>query len=221
MKPRSLFERALNAVAPMDVRCALCGAEARMLESGLCEDCQGRLCACGEIYQRPAHLEGAYAAFLHREPAENLVHLFKYQGRTDCARILAEAMAPLVRNLPAKNLIMTDVPLHPLRQLTRGFNQAQILARELARRTGLPYEKGLLKRVRNTLHQTGLPAEKRRQNLKDAFIIRDKSRVKDRHIVLIDDVFTTGATVHACAKQLKRGGAKTVWAVTCTAVIVK
>ena len=102
------------------------------------------------------------------------------------------------------------MPLHPHRLRERGFNQALLLARALGRRRGLPVASRALVRRRATRAQPGLAAPERRRNLRDAFAVASPATVQSRHIVLVDDVLTTGATADACARVLVAAGAKRI-----------
>lgn len=119
-------------------------------------------------------------------------------------------------NLPTVDLI-TSVPLHPKRQKDRGFNQAEMMAQEVSRQQDIPYL-NLLIRTRHTVNQASLhDKEKRLSNLKDIFELDQKIElqlIKDKSIMIIDDVTTTGTTLNECAKVLKKYGAKTVIGVT-------
>ncbi|HNX53454.1 MAG TPA: ComF family protein [Pontiellaceae bacterium] len=110
--------------------------------------------------------------------------------------------------------VVTAVPLHPPRLRERGFNQSAVLGAALARRLGLPFRGGLVRRVRPTVTQTGLTAPQRTANVCGAFRVGLFARPAGRRILLVDDVMTTGATVNACAKALKTGGAASVHVVT-------
>jgi ComF family protein len=139
----------------------------------------------------------------------------KYEGR----RSIAPPLGALMRSCGAELLsgadVLVPVPLHPRRERARGFNQADALARQL----GLPVAP-LLRRVRFTAPQIELPADARHQNVRDAFaLIPDPRSPIPDVVVLVDDVATTGATIEACAKMLKRGGAKEVRALTAARVV--
>lgn len=122
---------------------------------------------------------------------------------------LAEAALrdPSVRAVVPSGAMLVPVPLHPRRRRERGFNQSELLAREIARRTGTLVVPGALVRRQDTRPQTGLSAAARRANVKDAFAVRQRARIAGRCVVLIDDVFTTGATAQACARVLREAGA--------------
>lgn len=113
---------------------------------------------------------------------------------------------------------MIAVPMHPSRERERGFNQASELCKHLSRLTHIPVESVLL-RTRPTKVQAGLSSRERRLNLTGAFKVSQKERVKGRSLLLIDDVFTTGATVNECAKILKESGAYRVHVLTLARVI--
>ena len=145
-----------------------------------------------------------------------LIHRFKYQGhfylRHQLAAWMAEGLADArLRHPPAEALV--PVPLHAARQREREFNQAEVLAREVSARAGLPVE-NLLRRTRYTSTQTQLDRDERMENLRGAFCLRQHAEVSGRHLLLIDDVFTTGSTVEECARVLLESGAASVRVLT-------
>jgi ComF family protein len=122
--------------------------------------------------------------------------------------------AQLREPLNSANLIV-PVPLHPEREHERGFNQALLLARELARLSGLPLdEHSVVRRVHTERHRAGMDSIARRQSVSEAFAVRHPKLVAAQRVLLVDDVFTTGATVSACAMALKDSGADQVWVLT-------
>jgi ComF family protein len=172
-------------------------------------DFEGRcaLCRSGLRGFDAAYCYGAYEGLLR-----DLIHLYKYGRIKTLARPLADLlMAALPRD--ERFDMIAPAPLHWIRQWQRGFNQSELLAREIARRTGIPLERPLA-RVRHTPSQAGLSNTGRRRNVTGAFRCRRGSRgarlVAGKRILLIDDVMTTGSTGAACALALKRAGAKRV-----------
>ena len=109
---------------------------------------------------------------------------------------------------------IVPVPLHPKRLRWRGFNQAVLLAREVGREWRLPMDPFVLRRSRNTSPQTQLPEEERRKNVRRAFEIAAEKSVKGKSLLLVDDVYTSGATVNECSRTLMRAGAKEVYVLT-------
>jgi len=168
-------------------------------------DEEGRcaLCRNGLRGFDAAYCYGAYEGALRK-----LIHLYKYGRIQTLARPLGEL---LLRALPRDERfdVITPVPLHWRRRWQRGFNQAELLARMVAMRTGMPAA-GLLRRVRATSVQAGLSNTNRRRNVAAAFRCHRSGRAKGQRILLVDDVMTTGSTAAACAAALKRAGAERV-----------
>jgi ComF family protein len=149
----------------------------------------------------------------------SLVHLLKYEGMQPVAgrlgALLAETLEPLASL--ADPLLVVPVPMHPVKQRQRGFNHAELLARaamvEMRRRHPqwvLRLEANLLKRVRVTVSQAGLTTHQRRQNLRGAFFVPRPARLAGQHVLLVDDIYTTGATARACSRVLMNAGAASV-----------
>jgi ComF family protein len=156
------------------------------------------LCRSGLRGFDAAYSYGAYEGVLRE-----LIHLFKYGKVRTLARPLSGLLA---QALPRDEVFDATVPLYWIRRLKRGFNQSELLARGLARRTGIPVMRAL-GRVRPTPTQAGLSNSARRLNVAKAFRARN---VQGKRILLIDDVMTTGATAAACASALKQAGARRV-----------
>ena len=169
-------------------------------------DAEGRcaLCRSGLRGFDAAYSFGAYEGVLRK-----LIHLYKYGKIRTLARPLSGLLAQALPRDEAFDATV-PVPLYWRRRLQRGFNQAELLARGLASRTGIPVVMAL-RRVRATPTQAGLSNSARRQNVAQAFRSRSASRnVQGKRILLIDDVMTTGATAASCALALKQAGARRV-----------
>jgi ComF family protein len=132
------------------------------------------------------------------------IHLFKFEGESARAEHLAKLLAFPLADLSDVDALV-PVPLHPQRLKERGFNQAELLASMTGKAAGLPV-RDLLVRTRDTVHQVGLSAEDRASNVAGAFAAKDVIERGIRHVVLVDDVFTTGATTGECATALRSGG---------------
>ena len=132
------------------------------------------------------------------------------------ARRLALLMLEVQRREPLNSAdLMIPVPLHPSRECERGFNQALILARELARLSGLPLdEHSVVRRVHTERHRAGMDSIARRKSVAGAFAVRHSDLITGKRVLLVDDVFTTGATVSACAAALRDAGAEEVFVLT-------
>jgi ComF family protein len=132
--------------------------------------------------------------------------------------MLAETIAKLEPIIPSGKIAVVPVPLHKRKQAQRGFNQAEMIARaavkQLSNRQRFVLTTGVLLRQRETGSQIGLTRHQRRANLRGAFAVSDPTRIANRDILLIDDVFTTGTTASECARVLHRAGASRVWVAT-------
>ena len=156
--------------------------------------------------------DAAYAYGEYEGPLRGLIHLFKYSGVTPLGRPLGDLLS---RALPrdARFDAIVPMPLHWRRLWQRGFNQSALLAGDLSRRTGIPVARAL-RRKRATPPQAGLTRAERRINVSAAFELRGSNRLDGRHVLLIDDVLTTGASASAAATALKRAGAARVTVLT-------
>lgn len=171
---------------------------------------------CGVCLLHPPPWESARAALVYEGGCRDLVHAFKYHHRTHLRRPLAlltaELLAPFAAACRANLLIA--VPLHPRRLRTRGFNQALLVAELLTAAWNLPLHRYALRRDRYTTTQTALSLHERAKNLVNAFSVPDYTAIQDKRIMLVDDVFTTGATLAECSRSLLRAGASAVCCVT-------
>lgn len=177
---------------------------------------------CGECTREAPAYDRARAALRYDDGARRLILAFKHADRTDTAPAFGAWLARAGAELLADAEVITPVPLHRLRLLKRGYNQAAILARALTKETGLALIPDLLQRRRATASQQGLSAQARLENVTaGAFRVHpwQRSRVEDRRVALIDDVMTTGATVSACARVLRRAGAARVDVLTLARVV--
>jgi ComF family protein len=171
---------------------------------------------CGQCLRQPPPQARAHAAFVYGYPLDRLLPRAKFHGDLASLRLLAALMASTLGDAePAQAIV--PVPLHPRRLRERGYDQALELARPLARRLDLPLRDDLLRRVRATVAQSRLDAARRQRNLRGAFAVQ-KSGQLPAHIALVDDVMTTGATVHAAAKALLRAGVARVDVWVCARV---
>jgi ComF family protein len=174
--------------------------------------------ACEACMREAPPFDVARAAAVFAGPLRDAVHALKFRG----ARGLARPLAALVLESPAAAALdgvdaLVPVPLAPGRQRERGFNQATLIAERLGRARGVPVRSGWLRRQRPTLAQADLGAAERRRNVAGAFAA--STAVAGRCLVVVDDVFTTGATVAECARALRAGGARAVRVLTVARVL--
>jgi ComF family protein len=154
-----------------------------------------------------------------------LIHLLKYDGMEPVARTLGQRLAPQVSAMlkGVEKVLVVPVPLHQSKRRERGFNQALLLAkatiravRRLETSADLRMAAGVLERRRATESQAGLSTHQRRRNLRGAFFVSEKAakEITGRNVLLIDDIYTTGATARECSKALKKAGAARVFVAT-------
>lgn len=177
---------------------------------------EGGATACGHCLRRPPPLDLACAACIYAAPLDRLLLRFKFHDDLAAGRLLARLMADACAHLSRPDALL-PIPLHHGRLRSRGYDQALELARPLAHALALPLRADLLLRVRVTAAQSELSALARRRNVRNAFSVRSGVALP-AHVVLIDDVMTTGATLHAAAKALRRAGVQRVDAWVCARV---
>lgn len=168
---------------------------------------------CSQCLVNPPPWDFATAALTYRFPADQLVCRLKFNRNLACGRILARELVLAVRNRGGNRPgCILPVPLHRLRQFTRAFNQADVMARWVGKQLAIPVVGSCLHRHRRTNAQSGLDATARKNNIKGAFSCRipAKRLAAFGHVALIDDVMTTGATLAECTKSIKKAGAEKV-----------
>ena len=224
----------LSALFPDGITCELCGKDVFNGEL-VCKECEKRLnfsddavCdRCGRTDpSRPSAcpscenmlgIDKARSVFNYVDGGERLVKSFKYSS----AKYLSKPLAAFMKNVYYKNYFSPDVicyvPMTVKKQYARGYNQAELIARELSSLVSVPCE-DLLEKIKDTPHQAGLGFEERQKNLRGAYALKSGASVKGKKILLVDDVLTTGATAGEIAGILKRRGAKSVYLLTLASV---
>jgi ComF family protein len=224
-----LLQRLQFAVLP--AHCLLCATRSDSLRD-LCSPCAAdlvrnrlacRRCAlplqtpaalCGECLQRAPPFDAAFAPYVYAHPLDLLMMRLKFGRSLAAGRVLSELWTAATAELaPPRPDLLVPVPLHPSRLRERGYNQALELAKPLATAFAIPLAANLLSRERATIAQTGLDAVARRRNLRGAFRVSSDAALP-AHVVVLDDVMTTGATLRECAVTLRRAGVSRVdvWA---------
>jgi len=194
--------------------CACCGLP-------FAHDPGGDGVLCGGCLRRPPAFARARAAFAYDADSRNLVLAFKHADRTQAAPEFGAWLARAGGDLLAEAELIVPVPLHWTRLLTRRYNQSAMLALALGRIARRPVAPDLLRRMRRAPSQQGLDREARARNVRRAFRVapRHAQRVAGARVLLVDDVFTTGATLEACAAALDAAGARAVDALTLARVV--
>ncbi|MBI5893147.1 MAG: ComF family protein [Deltaproteobacteria bacterium] len=226
---KSILQSALNIIIPP--ACHICGGAA---DNYICANCKqginfilGAVCTicglpfvskessphmCGECIKKKPKFAMARSIAEYNGVLLEAIHKFKYNAKTSLAKPLGLLMA---ERLPLNNYnVIVPVPLHKRRLKERGFNQSLLLAREISKKHNTPIDYLNLKRIRFTEPQINLKGEERLKNVRGSFAVEDARVFKNKNILLVDDVYTTGATVMECSKVLKKSGAKDIFVLT-------
>lgn len=218
---------------PSNFKCVLCNEEMPEGNNGVCAHClhhlpyiKGKTCEiCGEEICSDAnyclscksnipHFNKAVALFNYEGGIARLIKELKYDNKQYLKQTLGNFMVETYKKLDVPIDLVIPVPLHKNRFKERGYNQAELLSESLKTKFGLCINTEILERKRDTSTQTSLKKRERITNMKDAFAVNNKKTVKDKNILLVDDVYTTGSTLNEIARVLKDSGAKNVFCVT-------
>ncbi len=201
-----LFSAIWETLFPYIKKCVVCGTE-KAVTDYLCPTCG---LAMHKLTADRADAQCACAAYLYDDPAARIVQRYKYGGSRYLAGFMAQAMLRASIEAQISFDYVCHVPLHKKKRRKRGFDQASLLAQRLAELTGKPHIDAI-KRIRNTPSQTRLNSQQRKENMRGAF---EAVQSVSGRVLLVDDVFTTGATAAECAGVLKEAGAAEVTVLT-------
>ena len=206
--------------------CVDCWRQLEFITTPQCAICgtpfghdRGAGAECGACLAVPPRFTTARAALAYGGAARSVLLAMKHGDRQHLARVMAPHMQRAAGDMLAGAVVLVPVPLHRWRLWRRGFNQAAVLALELARLSGAAADVEALVRVKATKPSVGMGRKARADNVRGAFRVVDKRRIEGRTIVLVDDVLTTGATAEACARHLRRAGASNVHVLTFARVV--
>ncbi|MDP8262292.1 MAG: ComF family protein [Candidatus Ancaeobacter aquaticus] len=157
--------------------------------------------------------EQLIALGIYEGDLKKCIHALKFEKKEYISKWFSDALVSFIESysINIRNYdCIVPVPMHPLRKKERGFNQAELIARSLSKKLQIPYARGVLKRVKIGEVQSGLNKKKRQQNVEDAFVVTSPDVIKNNTVLLVDDIYTTGATVQSAARLLRVNGARKV-----------
>jgi ComF family protein len=200
----------LDSLARAEVKaCSVCGERLEFEATEL-------IALCGVCRRVPPRFDFAVSFAGYDGALRKLVHLLKYEQLRPAAQVLGDKLAQVIdgnRFATDRSVLVVPVPLHRSKRRQRGFNQSELIARNALKhlsRSRFELQCGNLQRVRPTVSQTGLTRHQRRENVRGAFTVTAPERVKDRSVLLVDDVYTTGTTLNECARLIRAAGAKQI-----------
>lgn len=198
--------------------CLDCAKEVEMLKTSVCPECGKITTSCQYCPACRTRLKTALSGIFIASrydagPTKEIIHHLKYSGFIELSELLGELLCEkLSNNSIPSNCVVAPVPLYRKKELERGFNQAELIARYISKKLNISGGDALI-RSRNTRTQVGLNRGERIRNCADAFACLDPELVLGKNVLLVDDVVTTGTTLSECAKVLKIAGAKRVYGV--------
>ncbi|MFH1612848.1 MAG: ComF family protein [bacterium] len=227
----SILQQTLNLIYPSN--CISCKISLKFYEKYVCDICLNKIefikkccivCGkpliaseikCGQCIVDLPVFEKAISVGNYNVVIKDIILLFKYKKREGISKIIEKIIFKYLENESLnKNIdLMIPVPLHKSRLKERGFNQSEILAKIIRKKYSFKIEKNLI-RIKKTRPQIELNAKERKDNIKGAFVLKTPEKIKDKTILLIDDVYTTGSTIKECAKVLQKAKVKTIYVFT-------
>ncbi len=210
MRLRDLADSALRLLFPS--RCVLCGREGDLI----CESCRQSfpLRLDPDAIPRLSGIRAARAVWPYEGSVREIVRRYKYNGLRSLAPVLASEMAHILHEWSPSIDLIVHVPVHPARLRERGYDQSELLARELSRTGGIAAIPALVRLRETAVQARAMSAAQRADNVRGAFNVPDSARIRRANVLLIDDVLTTGATLKEAARALRRAGARNVYALT-------
>lgn len=203
--------------------CIDCWSKIKWLKDPYCSKCSRPLpptfksiptFLCPECRRQNVYFKRAFIPTLYEGVMKKVIHLLKYNKKTGIMRTLKKIIKSYFDHLnssfPCLDLVV-PIPLHRKKLRERGFNQAELIAKVVARHLQVRLTKGNLKRTKATITQTSLDRKERRRNLREAFAVKNRDEFQAKNVLLVDDVYTTGTTIKEAAKVLKEARVKDVY----------
>ena len=220
-----ICDQCLQKIQPQDSPlCKVCGEALDMDGARYASQYPTEGLLCAPCRMAPPAFERAVAHTIYQDETRELIHLLKYERMRSIAEPLGKLLAHTIESLEheaGRDLVVIAVPLFPSRERQRGYNQSVLLAaaaikqlRRMKPEWKLTAAHSSLRRVKNTESQFSLTPKARRRNLQGAFAVSNNAAIKDREVLLVDDIYTTGATARACSSALRKAGAEKVWVAT-------
>lgn len=221
-----------EALFPSDGRCIFCNAllvfernpycddcsdRIQWIEEGTCEKCGkqeviGGMKLCNDCAHSIHHYDQGMALFTYTRSGKKIIQEMKFEGNIKLAKWLGIKLGKKLKSMDWEDIdIILPIPLHPNRLKERGFNQSLEIAKAMIYSIKIPINNDLLIRIKDTPHQTDLSKIDRQKNIKNAFQIQQEDLIQGKVILLVDDVYTTGSTINACAEILRKAGAKKIY----------
>lgn len=203
--------------------CDSCWSEIKWISEPKCKICgqPSEYETCEYCVTEENFFDRAVSVMMYEEPARHLILKFKDGEGTLYAPIFAQWLNRIIQDFSQEIDFLVPVPISLRRRFKRKYNQTELLCLELQKLSGLNYEPKILEKIKETAPQKSLNRKNRLRNLRKTFSVNEKISVKNKVILLIDDVITTGATANACAELLKKAGAAKVYVATLARVILK
>lgn len=212
-----MFEKFLNLIFPNS--CGFCN---KININSLCKNCELNLAKyeinCIKDYSKDkkTYFDYLYCALKYENIVREKILKYKFNENSYLYKTFAKI---IIKNKKVYSFlklydIIIPVPMHKLKKYIRGYNQSELIAKEIAKQMELREENNILIKVKNTNVQSTLSKNARIQNVKNAFCVTDGTQLRDKKIILVDDIYTTGSTVNECSKMLKKAGAKEICVVT-------
>ena len=232
---KEFFNKFLEFVFPSNIKCIFCDNEVNESEFCVCDACEElintvdktcRTCGvpvhseadyCIRCLDNKREFEYARSPLVYFGRVKSAIHAFKYDNKKYLAPHFAKLMVSSYNklvNLVGEFDFLLPVPLHEKRLKQRGYNQAELIANELSKLVEVEVLTDVIERVKNTESQTTHTRDERIKNMEKAFIISNKNKIKNKNVLIVDDVLTTGATTECIAKLLKKNKANKVCVIT-------
>lgn len=212
-----MFEKILNLIFPN-----VCGFCEKINNNSLCKKCELNLskyeinCIKDYTKDKQKYFDYLFCALKYENIVREKILKYKFNENSYLYKTFAKIIIKnekIYRFLKLYDIIIS-VPMHKNKFSIRGYNQSELIAKEIAKQTKIDFGKDVLLKVKNTKVQSTLTKTQRTQNIKGAFLVKNTDKIKNQKIILVDDIYTTGSTVNECSKVLKNAGAKEICVVT-------